>query len=218
MLTHSQSDVRSRLGNDDPNYEIPTRPLPYGSEGVKSPTYVPPTPPSGTSSTGKSGIIDLAHRLEMTVEPASDTTGKPSTVPTGSGSGMVEERARDIATSKPNASGSASGSGTTAEQPSDFTSSELNTSTTGFGSDTTREHHSSTTTISSAESVVSPTQAKFGDTIAGTSSNPAQTLSSALSMEKPSYTGPGVAWDKGETLLTPESAIGAREEEKYFET
>ncbi|TAQ85181.1 hypothetical protein B7494_g6511 [Chlorociboria aeruginascens] len=42
MLAKRQSDVlASKLGN---GREIPSRPLPYGSEGVQSPTYVAPSP------------------------------------------------------------------------------------------------------------------------------------------------------------------------------
>ena len=54
ILARRQSEVlASKLGRDESSREIPTRPLPYGSEGVKSPTYVAPVPPSintGTSA------------------------------------------------------------------------------------------------------------------------------------------------------------------------
>lgn len=47
ILARRQSEVlASKLGADESGREIPTRPLPYGSEGVKSPTYVAPVPPS----------------------------------------------------------------------------------------------------------------------------------------------------------------------------
>ncbi|CZT49234.1 related to glycogenin-2 beta [Rhynchosporium secalis] len=51
QLARRQSDVlASKLGGDQsPPREIPLRPLPYGSEGVVSPTYVAQAPPSGTS-------------------------------------------------------------------------------------------------------------------------------------------------------------------------
>lgn len=48
QLAQRQSDVlANKLGNDGvPAREIPLRPLPYGSEGMTSPTYVAQTPPS----------------------------------------------------------------------------------------------------------------------------------------------------------------------------
>ncbi|KAK0113131.1 glycogenin glucosyltransferase [Cadophora gregata] len=49
QLARRQSDVLAhKLGTDgSPAREIPLRPLPYGSEGVVSPTYVAQAPPSG---------------------------------------------------------------------------------------------------------------------------------------------------------------------------
>ncbi len=46
QLARRQSDVlANKLGNDgSPAREIPLRPLPYGSEGVISPTYVVQAP------------------------------------------------------------------------------------------------------------------------------------------------------------------------------
>jgi glycogenin glucosyltransferase len=44
--------LEKKLG-DGSNREIPTRPLPYGSEGVLSPTYVEQKPPSEIESTPK---------------------------------------------------------------------------------------------------------------------------------------------------------------------
>lgn len=42
--------LANKLGNEDGSArEIPLRPLPYGSEGVVSPTYVAQAPPSSTS-------------------------------------------------------------------------------------------------------------------------------------------------------------------------
>ena len=47
ILARRQSEVlANRLRIDESGREIPTRSLPYGSEGVKSPTYVAPVPPS----------------------------------------------------------------------------------------------------------------------------------------------------------------------------
>lgn len=62
QLARRQSDVlASKLGGDSsPAREIPLRPLPYGSEGVTSPTYVARAPPEGaaTASTGSTTIIE----------------------------------------------------------------------------------------------------------------------------------------------------------------
>lgn len=47
MLARRQSDVlANKLGNLESLKELPSRALPYGSEGVVSPTYVAPVPPS----------------------------------------------------------------------------------------------------------------------------------------------------------------------------
>lgn len=52
QLARRQSEVlASKLGNDTaPAREIPLRPLPYGSEGVISPTYVAQSPAEGEST------------------------------------------------------------------------------------------------------------------------------------------------------------------------
>ena len=52
QLARRQSDVLgNKLGKDGTSArEIPTRPLPYGSEGVASPTYVAQAPRSGEGS------------------------------------------------------------------------------------------------------------------------------------------------------------------------
>lgn len=43
LLAQRQADVLSlKLGKEEGSHNIPTRPLPYGSEGVKSPTYNEP--------------------------------------------------------------------------------------------------------------------------------------------------------------------------------
>jgi glycogenin glucosyltransferase len=45
--------LANKLGKDDAHpREIPLRPLPYGSEGVSSPTYVAQAPPSGVTGSG----------------------------------------------------------------------------------------------------------------------------------------------------------------------
>jgi glycogenin glucosyltransferase len=51
-LARRQSDVlANKLGTDVPPREIPMRSLPYGSEGVTSPTYVAQGPKNGGSAT-----------------------------------------------------------------------------------------------------------------------------------------------------------------------
>jgi glycogenin glucosyltransferase len=59
ILARRQSEVlASKLGTDESGREIPTRPLPYGSEDVRSPTYIAPVPPSRkTSTTGTNTMI-----------------------------------------------------------------------------------------------------------------------------------------------------------------
>jgi glycogenin glucosyltransferase len=54
QLARRQSDVlANKLGKDGTHpREIPLRPLPYGSEGVSSPTYVAQGPPSGATELG----------------------------------------------------------------------------------------------------------------------------------------------------------------------
>jgi len=51
QLARRQSDVlANKLGKDGAHpREIPLRPLPYGSEGVQSPTYVAQGPPTGAT-------------------------------------------------------------------------------------------------------------------------------------------------------------------------
>jgi glycogenin glucosyltransferase len=54
-LARRQSDVlANKLGTDGTTREIPMRPLPYGSEGVTSPTYVPQGPKNGGIATSES--------------------------------------------------------------------------------------------------------------------------------------------------------------------
>ncbi len=49
QLARRQSDVlANKLAMDGSSREIPLRPLPYGSEGVVSPTYVAQSPSTGT--------------------------------------------------------------------------------------------------------------------------------------------------------------------------
>lgn len=51
MLARRQSDVLAhKLGNPETMKELPLRALPYGSEGVKSPTYLAPGPPASGGS------------------------------------------------------------------------------------------------------------------------------------------------------------------------
>lgn len=53
MLARRQSDVlASKLSMEGSTREIPDRPLPFGSEGVRSPTYVAPAPPNGSMTSG----------------------------------------------------------------------------------------------------------------------------------------------------------------------
>ena len=50
--------LANKLGSDEaPAREIPLRPLPYGSEGVTSPTYVAQGPPSSVTAGPASGSI-----------------------------------------------------------------------------------------------------------------------------------------------------------------
>ena len=54
-LARRQSDVlANKLETDGTTREIPMRPLPYGSEGVTSPTYVPQGPKNGGIATSES--------------------------------------------------------------------------------------------------------------------------------------------------------------------
>ena len=65
-LARRQSDVlANKLGKDGAHpREIPLRPLPYGSEGVSSPTYIVQGPPSvatGLSSTPRTTIEEPSY-------------------------------------------------------------------------------------------------------------------------------------------------------------
>lgn len=63
ILARRQSEVlANRLRTDESGREIPTRPLPYGSEGVKSPTYVAPVPPS--QKTDSRYTIDVNTKIQ----------------------------------------------------------------------------------------------------------------------------------------------------------
>lgn len=53
QLARRQSEVLERRLGEGATREIPTRPLPYGSEGVLSPTYIKQSPPSEQDSTSK---------------------------------------------------------------------------------------------------------------------------------------------------------------------
>lgn len=58
-LARRQSDVlANKLGKEEVR-EIPLRPLPYGSEGVKSPTYAP----QASSAAGTSGAADKSSLI-----------------------------------------------------------------------------------------------------------------------------------------------------------
>jgi len=63
QLARRQSDVlASKLGKDGgPAREIPMRPLPYGSEGVISPTYVPQTAHDKSHATPRTMIAEPAY-------------------------------------------------------------------------------------------------------------------------------------------------------------
>jgi glycogenin glucosyltransferase len=62
QLARKQSEVlAAKLGGDESTREIPTRPLPYGSEGIKnSPTYVAQTPSSGATT---NSTVELTPRV-----------------------------------------------------------------------------------------------------------------------------------------------------------
>lgn len=127
-LARRQSQVlASSIGKDDSGHDIPTRPLPYGSEGVKSPTYVPPEPP--------------VHRSTMTTSPTKT---------------MVDR-------------------GTLTEKPV-LVERGINTENLLVERGVNTEN--------------------------------------IAEMEKPSFTGPGVMWEKDETYPTKETPLGASEEEK----
>jgi len=67
MLARRQSDVlANKLGNPESLKQLPTRPLPYGSEGIKSPTFTTQRPLSGGAS--PHGIIEATSS-------SSNTTG-----------------------------------------------------------------------------------------------------------------------------------------------
>jgi len=67
ILARRQSEVlASKLGVDESGREIPTRPLPYGSEGVKSPTYVAPVPRSRkTGASAAQSTTDTNIKVEQ---------------------------------------------------------------------------------------------------------------------------------------------------------
>jgi hypothetical protein len=91
--------------------EIPSRPLPFGSEGVKSPTYVAPVGPPVVSPrpvkphTGASPvnrILAAAPEIMRSQEPATATTtqvsGNPISPPSYQGPGAAFEKGEDIPT------------------------------------------------------------------------------------------------------------------------
>jgi glycogenin glucosyltransferase len=83
-LAKHQSDVlKNKLGQSETK-EIPDRPLPYGSEGVRSPTYNPPTSSSADASAGATN--QPAQQPSFTGPGASwekDETFPVSTTPLG---------------------------------------------------------------------------------------------------------------------------------------
>jgi glycogenin glucosyltransferase len=50
QLARRQSDVLAHKLGEEPAREIPMRPLPFGSENVRSPTYVAQAPASGAAA------------------------------------------------------------------------------------------------------------------------------------------------------------------------
>jgi glycogenin glucosyltransferase len=72
-LARRQSDVLAHKLGKEEGREIPLRPLPFGSEGVKSPTYVLQTPPAPGATSGT----------------ASETVDKSSPIP---GSAATQEQ------------------------------------------------------------------------------------------------------------------------------
>jgi hypothetical protein len=92
--------------------EIPTRPLPFGSENVRSPTYVPPAPPvplvspkpvkpqTGASPVNK--ILAAAPEIISAQErpPAAATWSPPNPIarPSYQGPGAAFEKGEDIPT------------------------------------------------------------------------------------------------------------------------
>lgn len=64
--------LTNKLGKDDaPAREIPLRPLPYGSEGVSSPTYVAQVPPSGAKNSGSGPASGSGSIPRTTIEEPS---------------------------------------------------------------------------------------------------------------------------------------------------
>ncbi|KAJ5042734.1 uncharacterized protein L3040_004131 [Drepanopeziza brunnea f. sp. 'multigermtubi'] len=94
-LAQRQSDViANKLGNGGiPAREIPLRPLPHGSEGVISPTYVAPTPPSAKK------VSDEVTRSAIE-EPSFQGPGamweKGETFPTYGTSQLPTDEERDV--------------------------------------------------------------------------------------------------------------------------
>lgn len=69
-LARRQSEVlTSKLGKDESGREIPTRPLPYGSESARSPTYLPQGPPSQVNTIPAYPKRPTVDRATLTEKP-----------------------------------------------------------------------------------------------------------------------------------------------------
>lgn len=85
MLARRQSDVlANKLSMDGSTRGIPDRPLPFGSEGVRSPTYVAPTRPGEGASVRAGGGSGGEAATASSVNGVSGAAG-------GSGSGTAIE-------------------------------------------------------------------------------------------------------------------------------
>jgi len=98
QLARRQSDVlANKLGKDgSPAREIPLRPLPYGSEGVVSPTYVAQAPPPlKPLPYGSEGIVSPTYVAQAPPGGATGAGSVPRTTieePSYRGPGVMWEK------------------------------------------------------------------------------------------------------------------------------
>jgi len=90
-LARRQSEVLDKKLGDGSSREIPTRPLPFGSEGVMSPTYVQQKPPSATESTPKLTTIE-----EPSFHGAGAVWEKGETYPSAVRAALPTEEEKDV--------------------------------------------------------------------------------------------------------------------------
>lgn len=71
QLARRQSDVLAQRFGEDSGREIPTRSLPYGSEGVVSPSYESQAPSGGTASSAASASASASASAPLaTLQPS----------------------------------------------------------------------------------------------------------------------------------------------------